>query len=63
MSKDQFCLSSLRQRFNHIMACHPAIMITRQPARRNIGLVILKHVVLIRGEDPGPGVLQVDLKD
>ena len=38
-------------------------MVSRQPTLGNIRLPILLHMILVRREDPGPAILEIDLHD
>ena len=53
----------LSQRFDHLVACHPVIVISSQPALRNVAFIIFLHMILISRKDPGAAIFEVDLHD
>ena len=51
------------QRFNHLMAPHPLIMISRQPSLRLIILIIFPNMIHIRSENPRATLKLINLHD
>ena len=63
MPQDDLCLRAPCKHLNHLVASHPVVMVSGQPALRMTILIVLPDMVLIGGKDPCPGLGQVDLQD
>ena len=62
MPKHQLRARVLHNALDHLMRTHPIIVIPRQPALRHVVLVVLVHVVLVGGEEPGTAVREIQLQ-
>ena len=62
MSKHELGARDLDNALDHLVRAAPVVVVPRQPPLRHVVLVVLVHVVLVRREEPGPAVGQVELQ-
>ena len=63
MSKDDLRIRPFRKHMDHLVAALPIIMVACQPSLNGVVVVVVGHMVHIRGEDPRATVRHIDLHD
>lgn len=63
MPKYHFCIGSLGQHMNHLVAPDPVVVISGQPTLRVTIIIVLMYMVHVGCEDPGATVVEVHLHD
>ena len=63
VSKDDLGIRPFGKHVDHLVAAMPIIMVSCQPSLNGIVVVVVRHMVHIRGEDPRATVRHIDLHD
>ena len=63
VSKDDLRIRPFRKHVDHLVAAMPIIMVSRQPSLNGIVVVVVGHMVHVRGEDPRATLRHIDLHD